>query len=187
MQIRLIGQGRRCRRWPRRRQRASPPNRPAPARIVAAAPAPQPVHRGRVLRRNPFRSANSRSCPVPACDTIPVSGHHGPRTTPTTLHPEGAFLQPTLRSQQPQDRLQERRFRLLPPPGHAGDHERLGSRPTVRCCRLLGDLVPGLTAGRSVGSVTTTPFAAPGSAVGEGYVARLVGLAAQRRQERGQL
>jgi hypothetical protein len=31
------------------------------------------------------------------------------------------------------------------------------------------------------------PFAGPGSAWGEGYVDRLVGLAAQPRQERGQL
>jgi len=57
----------------------------------------------------------------------------------------------------------------------------------VHCCRLQDDLVPGLTAGRRVGPVTTTPFAGPGSAVGEGYVAQLVGLAAQWRQERGQL
>lgn len=63
-------------------------------RVVPAAVAAQPVGGGRVLRAQPgpLGQLPQQRGPGGRHDTRPVRGHR-PRTTPTTLHPEGAFLQ----------------------------------------------------------------------------------------------
>jgi len=64
-------------------------------RIVPAAPTSDPIRGGRILRPQPgpLGQLPQQRGPGVRHDPRPVRGHHRPRTTPTTLHPEGAFLQ----------------------------------------------------------------------------------------------
>src|SRR5512144_253096 len=100
---------------------------------MPAAPATQPVQRGRVLRAQPgpLRQLAQQRGPGVRHHTRPVRGHHRPRTSAVTLHLGGAFLQTDLETSATSGSAARQALSLVTGLRHAGDHERPGLRRTT--------------------------------------------------------